>query len=104
MGGFEPKVYCDSDWASDPNDRKSVSGYVVMMHGGAVSWLSEKQTVTAVSSTEAEYVVAARAAQEATWIRSFLLEQGFELKGGISFHVDNQSTIKLIVNPITNIL
>ena len=34
--------YSDSDWASDPNDRKSCTGYIFMAHGGPVSSTSYK--------------------------------------------------------------
>ena len=75
----DPQVYCDADWANDPNDRKSISGYVAMMCGGAVSWSSKKQSVMALSSTEAEYIAAARAAQESSWLVAFLTEIGCPL-------------------------
>jgi hypothetical protein len=33
--------YCDADWARDLEDRKSTTGFVFMMGGGAISWSSE---------------------------------------------------------------
>ncbi|XP_058729485.1 secreted RxLR effector protein 161-like [Vicia villosa] len=48
--------YSDSDFAGCPNDRKSTSGLIFMMAGGAISWKSVKQTLTATSTMEAEYV------------------------------------------------
>jgi len=35
---------------------KSTSGYIFMMAGGAISWKSVKQTLTAISTMEAEFV------------------------------------------------
>jgi len=32
--------YSDMDWGSDPNDRKSFTGYIFIVHGGPVSWRS----------------------------------------------------------------
>ena len=98
----DPQVYCDADWANDPNDRKSISGYVTMMCGGAVSWSSKKQSVTALSSTEAEYIAAACAAQESSWLVAFLTEIGCPPRKSIPLFVDNQSAIKLIMNPVTH--
>src|SRR6202166_5081447 len=49
-------IFCDADWASDTTDRKSISGYMITMAGGAVSWSSKKQTSVALSTAEAEYV------------------------------------------------
>ena len=42
--------YSDSDWAGDLNDRKSTSGYVFTVGGGAISWKSKKQSCVALST------------------------------------------------------
>ena len=97
-----PVIYCDADWAGDPTDRKSVSGYTAILSGAAISWSSKKQATISLSSTEAEYIAAARAAQEATWIHTFLSEIGHPLKKPITLFVDNQSAIKLIQNPVAH--
>ena len=96
----EPVIYCDADWASDPNDRKSISGHTAISSGAAISWSSKKQTTVSLSSTEAEYVAAAHVAQEAMWIHTFLSEIGHPLKEPIKFYVDKQSAIKLVENPV----
>lgn len=41
--------YVEAPWANE-YDRKSVSGYVLVVLGGVVSWSSEKQNVIALSS------------------------------------------------------
>jgi hypothetical protein len=66
-------VYSDSDWASDLDTRRSTSGYVVMMAGGPISWMSKLQSIVATSSTKAEYVSPFPSVQEVTWIRDVLL-------------------------------
>ena len=48
--------YSDADWGGDMDDRRSTTGNVFLLAGGAVSWLSKKQTVVALSTSEAEYV------------------------------------------------
>ena len=48
--------YSDSDFAGDIDDRKSTSGYVFTLAGGAISWKSSKQSVTASSMMYAEFV------------------------------------------------
>ena len=45
-----------ADWAADLDSRHSTSGNLFVMSGGAISWLSKKQPVVALSTTEAEYV------------------------------------------------
>jgi CMP-2-keto-3-deoxyoctulosonic acid synthetase len=51
------KVFTDSDWAADTTTKRSQSGEVVMINGGAVSWTSKQQEVVALSTAEAKYVV-----------------------------------------------
>src|SRR3954471_10425472 len=70
------KGYVDASFDTDPDDSKSQSGYVFLMNGGAVSWRSSKQPVVAGSTTEAEYVAASEAAQEAVWMKEFISELG----------------------------
>jgi hypothetical protein len=64
--------YCDSDWAGDLDNRRSTSGWVMMMGNGAVAWQSKLQKAPAQSSCEAEYVAAGVASCEISWIRQFL--------------------------------
>jgi hypothetical protein len=61
--------YTDSDWANDSADRKSQGGHVFLCNGGAISWQSRKQTLVALSTTEAEYVACSEASREARWLR-----------------------------------
>ncbi|GJV60001.1 hypothetical protein Tco_1466101 [Tanacetum coccineum] len=57
---------------TDRDDTKSQTGYVFILNGGAVDWKSSKQSTTAMSATEAEYIAASEAAMEAVWIRKFI--------------------------------
>ena len=66
--------YSDADWAGDVGDRKSTSGYMFLFGGTAISWKSSKQTSVALSTTEAEYVALAAAAQEAIWMQQLFSE------------------------------
>jgi len=60
----------DSDWASDVDDRKSTSGYLFTLMGGAISWKSKKQPGRpARSSAEAELIALDQAVREALWLR-----------------------------------
>ncbi|KAL6178293.1 hypothetical protein ACLB2K_049811 [Fragaria x ananassa] len=61
-GAVELVAYTNSDYASDCDDRKSTSGYVFKLSGGAVAWSSKKQPIVTLSTTEAEYVAAATCA------------------------------------------
>ncbi|KAK6115898.1 hypothetical protein DH2020_008167 [Rehmannia glutinosa] len=68
-----PMGYTDSDFQADRDTRKSTSGSVFTLGGGAVIWRSIKQSCIADSTMEAEYVAACEAAKEAVWLRNFLL-------------------------------
>jgi len=70
------KVYCDSDFAGCPVDRKSRSGYVFILAGAAVSWMSKKQPIVSQSTCEAEYIAMQEAARETVWISLLLKELG----------------------------
>ncbi len=56
--------YCDVDWAGDLEDRRSTTGFVFMMGGGATSWSSKRQPTIALSMTEAEYMASTQATKE----------------------------------------
>ncbi|GJY24301.1 retrovirus-related pol polyprotein from transposon TNT 1-94 [Tanacetum coccineum] len=61
-----PKVecYCDAGFETDRDDTKSQTGYVFVLNGGAVDWKSSKQSTTAMSATESEYIAASKARME----------------------------------------
>jgi hypothetical protein len=43
--------YSNSNWAENPDDRKSTSGYVFNIGTGVVSWSNKKQPTASISST-----------------------------------------------------
>ncbi|GKA84377.1 hypothetical protein Tco_0805972 [Tanacetum coccineum] len=63
--------YCDAGFETDRDDTKSQTRYVFILNGGAVDWKSSKQSTTAMSTIEAEYIATSEATMEAVWIRKF---------------------------------
>ena len=90
-----PLGYTDSDFQADRDERKSTSGYVFTLGGGAISWRSVKQKCIADSTMEAEYVAASEAAKEAVWLRSFLLDLGVSrsMPSSITIYCDNAGAV-----------
>lgn len=99
QGKVELVGYTDADWG-ESKDRKSTGGYLFLINGAPVSWASKKQTVTALSSTESEYMAATQATKEAVWLRRLLEEMGFKQETGTIIMEDNKSCISLAENPI----
>lgn len=91
--------FCDSDWASNTDDRRSVTGYVFILCGGAVSWKSKKQRTVALSTVEAEYMATAAAVKEIIWWHSFMKSFGYSNDIPTCLYSDSQGSIALAKNP-----
>src|ERR1035438_3358822 len=92
--------YADTDWGGDLDTRCSMTGYLYISAGGAVSWTSKRQSMTALSTTEAEYMSVTQAAKEAIWLMMLLKE--IEIKTTeepMIIKVDNKGSIHLAKNP-----
>ncbi|GJU48679.1 hypothetical protein Tco_1218234 [Tanacetum coccineum] len=97
--GIETIVYADSDHAGDYVDRKSTSGVCTFMGCCLTSWFSKKQTALAISTTEAEYVSAGKACQQALWMKQALIDYDIRLDN-IPIMCDNKRAIDLSKNPV----
>ncbi|GJX61994.1 retrovirus-related pol polyprotein from transposon TNT 1-94 [Tanacetum coccineum] len=97
--GIETIVYADSDHSGDYVDRKSTSGICTFMGCCLTSWFSKKQTALAISTTEAEYVSAGKACQQALWMKQALVDYCIRLDD-IPIMCDNKEAIDLSKNPV----
>ena len=66
--------YCDSDYASDLDDRKRTSGLIFFYGSKPIAWNCSKQKVIALSSCEAEYISSTLAVCQGIWISRFMHE------------------------------
>jgi len=82
------------------NDRKSVSGNLFTLGSAAITWSSKKQSTTALSSSEAEYVAAASSTCQVLWLRKLLADLHQEQKGATKIFCDNLSAIAMAKNPV----
>lgn len=94
----ELSCFVDSDYASDVDTRRSVTGYVLNYFYGPIVWKSTKQATVATSTTEAEFVAASQATKDVIWARQLLTEIGQPQRAPTPIFIDNQGAIKLIVN------
>lgn len=90
--------YSDADYANDPDSRRSVTGYVFIKSGAAITWSSQRQQTVALSTTEAEFMAACAATKEAMWIKQFLSDIGEYQQDTLCLNLDNQSAISVIKN------
>ena len=79
----------------DKDSRKSTSGSVFTLGGGAVLWRSVKQSIIADSTMEAEYITACEAAKEAVWLKKFItdLEVVPNMDKPIVLYCDNSGAV-----------
>jgi hypothetical protein len=96
---FELIGYSDSDYVGCKVDRKSTSGTCQFLGRSLVSCSSKKQTSVALSTAEAEYVVAGQCCVQLLWMRQTLRYFGYNLSK-VPLLCDNESAIHMADNPV----
>lgn len=91
----EIRAYSDADWASEIDQRRSCTGYLLNMSNTSICWNSKRQPIVALSSTEAEYIALSSAVCEIIWLKQLADEINGDIAKNITICCDNQSTIKL---------
>ncbi|KAA0064060.1 Retrovirus-related Pol polyprotein from transposon TNT 1-94 [Cucumis melo var. makuwa] len=92
--------YSDADWAGDPTDRRSTTGYCFYLGDSLISWRSKKQSVVSRSSTESEYRALADTTAELLWLRWLLADMGVPQQGPTLLYCDNRSAIQIAHNDV----
>ena len=82
--------YSDVDWAGDPLDQRSISGYCMFVDRNLITWRSKKWTVIARSSSKVEYWPMTHTASEMICVQSVLCELSVVCLGITVMHCDNQ--------------
>ncbi|GKB12697.1 hypothetical protein Tco_0846620 [Tanacetum coccineum] len=97
VGSIMVSCYTDAGYLTNADDLKSQTEYVFVLNGGAVDWNSVKQSIFATSSTEAEYIAAYDASNEAVWVRKFIFRLGVvpTIKEPINMYCDNTRAIAI---------
>jgi hypothetical protein len=94
--------WADADWAACKATRRSTSGYISTMNGGAISWKCRQQKSVATSTSEAEYVAASRASDDIMFLRRVLEEAGSKQTTPTPLYEDNRGCRMMSENPIAN--
>jgi hypothetical protein len=91
-GDFQ--TWADADWAGDPDTRRSRTGSVITLAGGAIWSTSRLQQLGAIkvslSSTHAEIKALCAATRQVVWLRLLLEEIGFPQTGPSIIYEDNR--------------
>lgn len=99
-GKIALNAYCDSDWAGNPDDRRSTTGFGIFLGPNLISWTAKKQHTVSRSSTEAEYRSRALATAEMFWLRMLLQELRVTLSDPPILWCDNSGALALASNPV----
>ena len=88
--------FVDAAHATDLATRRSITGLVFTLAGGAIAYKSKLQPTVSTSSTEAEFIAAVHAAKIAKHLRFVMTELGYPPSGPTSIYEDNQAAIAMI--------
>ena len=94
------QAYSDADWAGDPTDHRSTTGYCFLLGDSLISWRSKKQTVVARSNTEAEYRAPTATTAELIWLCWLLWDLSVACSTATKLHYDNRSAIQIAHNNV----
>nr|GEX81879.1 retrovirus-related Pol polyprotein from transposon TNT 1-94 [Tanacetum cinerariifolium] len=89
--------YVDSDYAGVLDARKSLSSYIFSHCGSAISWYSSLQAITALSTTEVEYISSTEGVKEVIWLRGMANEFGLPQEVLVVYR-DNRKMERALVN------
>ena len=92
--------YCDSDYATDRETRKSITGFVIYLCDVPISWRSRAQRGVTLSSTESEYYAISEICSEILFIKGIMDYLGIDMEYPIIVNVDNVGAIYLAKNQV----
>ncbi|RDX64093.1 Copia protein, partial [Mucuna pruriens] len=93
--GLEIIEYSDSNFAGCQDSKRSTSGYIYMLAGGAISWKFVKQTLIAPSTMAVEFVACFKASSNGIWLLNFVtsLRVVDDIERPLKIYYDNNSAV-----------
>jgi hypothetical protein len=95
--------YSNSDWAGNPENRISVTGFIIYLLGVPIHWRSKGQKGVTLSSSEAEYIAMLEAVKDIRFIYFLLKGMGVDVKLPIVVRCDNVGAIFMAENSSSGI-
>lgn len=92
--------HCDSDYARNPDNRRSTTGHICTITDAPVAWNSRLQPTIAQSTAEAEYMSASDASNRVVWFRQLLKDLGYPQTEPTPIRADNKPSIAMSENPV----
>ena len=94
------RAFSNTDWARDPTDHRSTTGYCFLLSSSLISQRSKKQTLVARSSTKAKYCAFTDTTFELLQLRWLLKDLGVFTSSTTPLYCDNQSAIHITHNDV----
>ena len=95
-----PDGFSDASYANNPDDRKSTSGYVFLLSKGVISFQSQKQSVIAMSTMEAEYMALSDTAKESIFLIKLLRSLKIDASQPVLIKTDSESALDHVKNNV----
>jgi hypothetical protein len=86
------RIFVDASWGQE-HESTSQTGVIAQLNGGPVHWISARQTLSALSSTEAEIIAASTALREALYLKEVMEEMGAP-QTPIEICIDNSNCLR----------
>ncbi|KAL2228852.1 UNVERIFIED_CONTAM: Retrovirus-related Pol polyprotein from transposon RE2, partial [Sesamum indicum] len=93
-------AYCDTDWATCPDSRRSLTGFCIFLGPALISWKTKKQCTVSRSTAEAEYRSPAATVCELRWISYIMTDLGMSTSLPIDLFCDNKAALHILANPV----
>ena len=98
-GKFTLDAFSNANWGNNPDNGKSTSCCIVLMCKAPISFKTGQQSLTAMSTMEAELVAGALAMKEAVFCSNMMKELGFGTQfEQVPVNIDNTTTLHVIGN------